>query len=151
MLFYSFATSTQLLQVKFIPGEHCFLENIQIQLREIQVLVLRKSFSFLLKSFLRRLDPPVSGKGGYDNSLLCWTWALRRKRISAALKVTWGKVTLCKVVRRSCRTVLYARVFLIMVLLLLTSLLLFQRRMADAHDDEDTVIEEEYKVWLITL
>ena len=24
-------------QVKFIPGEHCFLENIQIQLREIKV------------------------------------------------------------------------------------------------------------------
>ena len=27
----------QELQVKFIPGEHCFLENIQIQLREIKV------------------------------------------------------------------------------------------------------------------
>ena len=25
------------IQVKFIPGEHCFLENIQIQLREIKV------------------------------------------------------------------------------------------------------------------
>ena len=30
------------IQVKFIPGEHCFLENIQIQLREIKV-----SFKFL--------------------------------------------------------------------------------------------------------
>ena len=29
---------------------------------------------------------------------------------------------------------------------LLTSLLLFQRIMAEAHEDEDTVIEEEYKV-----
>ena len=28
---------TQEIQVKFIPGEHCFLENIQIQLREIKV------------------------------------------------------------------------------------------------------------------
>ena len=27
----------QEIQVKFIPGEHCFLENIQIQLREIKV------------------------------------------------------------------------------------------------------------------
>ena len=38
-------------------------------------------------------------------------------------------------------------VFPILVLLLLTSLLLFQRRiMAETHEDEDTVIEEEYKV-----
>ena len=40
-----------LLQVKFIPGEHCFLENIQIQLREIKVktsmpgTIKHKSFS----------------------------------------------------------------------------------------------------------
>ena len=26
-----------MVKVKFIPGEHCFLENIQIQLREIKV------------------------------------------------------------------------------------------------------------------
>ena len=29
--------SIKMVKVKFIPGEHCFLENIQIQLREIKV------------------------------------------------------------------------------------------------------------------
>ena len=31
--------SIKMVKVKFIPGEHCFLENIQIQLREIKVLI----------------------------------------------------------------------------------------------------------------
>ena len=38
----------QEIQVKFIPGEHCFLENIQIQLREIKVGFKVLAIRFLL-------------------------------------------------------------------------------------------------------
>ena len=44
--------STKMVQVKFIPGEHCFLENIQIQLREIKVFfkkTFRGDFTHLLQ------------------------------------------------------------------------------------------------------
>ena len=107
--------------------------------------------TFLLKSHLRRrLDPAVSGRGGHDDCLLCWTWALRRRIICSEsyLRESYA----LWVVRKSCRTVLQSTrkdlipIFPMMVLPLLTSLLLFQRRMAEAHEDEDTVIEEEYKV-----
>ena len=53
----------QEIQVKFIPGEHCFLENIQIQLREIKV-----GFKILGSVAIR-----FSGRGVYDHHLLCRT------------------------------------------------------------------------------
>ena len=71
------------------------------------------------------------------------------------LKVTWGKVTLCGLSERVAELfymqVPYSYISNVGSAALLTSLLLFQRIMAEAHEDEDTVIEEEYKVWLIDL
>ena len=72
----------QEIQVKFIPGEHCFLENIQIQLREIKVgFKVLGSVAIIFQGDGRYSGSLVklllififSGRGVYDHHLLCRT------------------------------------------------------------------------------